>query len=242
MIFSPFSFCRIYSILGAVPMRNLESSPPARPPRSRRVPLAPPATPSLRDGRHGGKAALPRGGVRGPGPDPALREAAEHGRACGRPRAGLHLPAKTEGSARERGRLAAPSRLPQGRGPSGLCLPPRSYARGGGQKGTPLRSPPAAAPRVSAGAAGRGGAEGRRGCGCSRPGRYRRCRGGRRLRPPASAGPVPRRPRCPEAARGRRLRRGRRPRQARAPPLLADSRSLRTCPADVDAQAGCPLS
>lgn len=27
MIFSPFSFCRIYSILGAVPMRNLESSP-----------------------------------------------------------------------------------------------------------------------------------------------------------------------------------------------------------------------
>lgn len=81
-------------------------------------------------------------------------------------------------------------------------------------KERPLRSPRAAAPRVSAGPAGRGGAAGLR----PLPPRPLPAVP-RRLRPPASARPGPRRPRCPEDAGGG-CGGGWRPRQERAPVLL----------------------
>lgn len=211
-------------------MRNSGSSPTREAPSLSGVPACSPGHPSP-PGRpaRGRSGASPRRCPRArPGPGAS---------GGGRARPGLREALSRAPSACQKLRLRLGARPPAPGERPRRALPPATplrLLRGGGE-GRPLRSPRAAAPRVSAGAAGRGGAAGLRPL---PPGRYRRCRGGCAPRPapgPSRAGPAAPRPRV-SAAEGSAAE------EARAPSLLADSRSLKTCPADVDAQAGCPLS
>lgn len=198
-IFPFFLLDLLYS--GSCAMRNLGSSP--SPPGQGRHRLLPGPAP-LRDGRPRPGPGAPGGGRARQG----LREALSR----------LHPPAKTSGSASERGRLAAPSRCPGGEAAPGSASR-RPPAPGSGEKGRPRAHLGLQLP----GPGGRRGA--RRGGGAA-------AAPARPLPAPGPAGPVPRPPRAPRP-RGWGALEGRR---ARAPLLL------KTRPADTDAQAGCPLS
>lgn len=195
-------------------MRNLGSSPTREAPSIRGGTACSPGHPFPPGPAARGKSgasprrcprARPRPGASGGGrARPGLREALSRA-----PSACQNLRLRFGARPPRRSLPPAPGERPR------RPLPPANLLRPGWEeKGRPHRSPRAAAPRGSARAAGRGWAAGLRPL---PPRPLPALPQRRRLRPPASAGPGPRRPRCPEAARGERLRRGRRPRRPSAP-------------------------